>query len=55
MHCTKCGKKLPGDAEFCPNCGAAVGPEVSLFETAAERLGMIVFCSNIGLEGLLPS
>ena len=39
MHCTKCGKKLPEDAEFCPNCGAAVGPEVGLFETVAERIG----------------
>lgn len=35
MYCKKCGKKLPEDAEFCPDCGAAVG----LYETAAERVG----------------
>ncbi len=39
MYCTKCGKKLPEDAEFCPNCGAAARPEVGLYETAAERIG----------------
>ena len=39
MHCTKCGKRLPEDAEFCSNCGAAVSPEVDLRETAAERIG----------------
>lgn len=39
MYCAKCGKKLPEDAEFCPNCGAAVGPEVGLVETPAERIG----------------
>ncbi|MFQ5999273.1 MAG: RDD family protein [Candidatus Bathyarchaeia archaeon] len=38
-YCTKCGKKLPEDAEFCPNCGASVRPEVGLYETAAERIG----------------
>ena len=35
MYCTKCGKKLLEDAEFCPNCGAAAG----LYETAAGRIG----------------
>jgi len=38
MHCTNCGKELPEGAEFCPNCGAAVRPEVG-YETAAERIG----------------
>jgi len=38
-YCTKCGKKLSEGAEFCPNCGAAVRPEVGLYETAAERIG----------------
>jgi uncharacterized RDD family membrane protein YckC len=39
MYCAKCGKKLPEDAEFCPKCGAAVGPEVGLVEMPAERIG----------------
>ncbi|UCF59552.1 MAG: RDD family protein [Candidatus Bathyarchaeota archaeon] len=39
MYCAKCGKKLLEDAEFCPNCGAAVGLEVGLVETPAERIG----------------
>jgi len=38
-YCTKCGKKLSEGAEFCPNCGAAVRPEVGLYATAAERIG----------------
>ena len=38
-YCTKCGKELPEGAEFCPNCGTAVRPEVGLYKTAAERIG----------------
>lgn len=26
MFCAKCGKDLPADAAFCPNCGAPVKP-----------------------------
>ena len=25
-YCAKCGADLPGDAKFCPACGAPVGP-----------------------------
>jgi uncharacterized RDD family membrane protein YckC len=38
-YCTKCGKKLPEGASFCPSCGASFGPEAGLHETAAERIG----------------
>ena len=27
--CVKCGRKLPDDARFCPNCGAPVAPKVA--------------------------
>jgi uncharacterized RDD family membrane protein YckC len=38
-YCKKCGKKLPEGASFCPSCGASIGPEAGLRETAAERIG----------------
>lgn len=38
-YCTKCGKKLPEGASFCPSCGASIGAEAGLHETAAERIG----------------
>ena len=38
-YCTKCGKPLPEDASFCPDCGTAVGPDVSVDQRAAERIG----------------
>lgn len=26
MYCPNCGKELPGDAKFCPQCGKQTGP-----------------------------
>lgn len=37
--CTKCGKKLPDGVEFCSDCGTAVGSEMGLHGTAAEKIG----------------
>jgi uncharacterized RDD family membrane protein YckC len=37
-YCTSCGKELPESAEFCPNCGTPIRHEISLHETAAERI-----------------
>ena len=27
MYCSKCGKKIPNDASFCPECGNPVQPQ----------------------------
>ena len=37
MFCAKCGKELPADATFCPNCGAAVSGGVAA--TSAPSTG----------------
>ncbi|UCE43519.1 MAG: RDD family protein [Candidatus Bathyarchaeota archaeon] len=37
-YCTRCGKKLGEDGEFCPNCGAAVGSKVGFQGTIAARI-----------------
>lgn len=35
MYCSKCGKKLPDDANFCVGCGCAVGK--SNYQTAKNQ------------------
>jgi len=38
-HCVKCGAELPGDARFCPNCGATVKKVVKEeFSISADNL-----------------
>lgn len=34
MFCTKCGKELPDDARFCPNCGADLTAGKQMQDTA---------------------
>ncbi|MEJ2272556.1 MAG: RDD family protein [Candidatus Bathyarchaeota archaeon] len=36
--CKSCGKELPDNAKFCPNCGTAINNSVSSSETASERI-----------------
>ncbi len=44
MNCSKCNAPLPGDAAFCPECGAPV--EAPVFSAPSGR----VFCPNCGTE-----
>ena len=38
-HCVKCGAELPGDARFCPSCGATVKKVVKEeFSISADNL-----------------
>ncbi|MFQ5837016.1 MAG: zinc-ribbon domain-containing protein, partial [Candidatus Bathyarchaeia archaeon] len=52
-YCTKCGKKLLEGAEFCPNCGAPVRPEVGLYGTAAERIGQDRFLQGHWIKRII--
>lgn len=36
MFCTNCGKQIADDAQFCPECGAAVIPAAQIPETEPE-------------------
>ena len=29
MNCPYCGKEVPSESNFCPNCGASIAPRVS--------------------------
>lgn len=52
-HCTKCGKKLPEGAEFCPDCGVPVRPEVSSYGTAAEKIGQDRFLQQHWIKRII--
>jgi TM2 domain-containing membrane protein YozV len=50
MFCSKCGKQIPDDSVFCPECGAKVGvdqPEV-VYTPDNEKSGLAA-----GLFGIL--
>lgn len=38
-YCVKCGKKLPEDTNFCPNCGASNNFERRSSESTINRIG----------------
>lgn len=35
MFCTNCGKQIPDDARFCPECGAQMDPQVNTANTVS--------------------
>lgn len=37
-YCKKCGKEIPDNAKFCPDCGQSVTNSVSLHKTNAEKI-----------------
>ncbi len=41
MNCNQCGQDVPGDANFCPSCGAAIGPSGAEDTTAAIEVGAL--------------
>ena len=36
MFCTNCGKQIPDDARFCPECGAQTEPQANTASTANQ-------------------
>jgi uncharacterized membrane protein YvbJ len=48
MFCTKCGKQIPDDSVFCPECGAAIRSEQSPV-IAAARGGDVSSGMNVGI------
>ena len=52
-YCTKCGKKLPEGAEFCPTCGATARPDVGLHGTAAEKIGQDRFLQEHWIKRII--
>ena len=36
MFCTNCGKQIPDDARFCPECGAQTEPRANTASTANQ-------------------
>jgi hypothetical protein len=63
MYCAKCGKTIPGDSVFCPECGynlVTVGPAASSPAVAAEpavsealNIGTIVGSIILPLIGII--
>lgn len=41
MNCNRCGQTVPGDANFCPSCGAAIARSGSDDTTAAIDIGAL--------------
>ena len=48
-YCDKCGCKLPGNANFCPNCGKSFNDYDDDEETSDSA---VIICAIVGL--LLP-
>jgi len=47
MFCSKCGKAIPDDSVFCPECGASLGKEqASLSSSSGEEVSSAL---NIGI------
>jgi class 3 adenylate cyclase/tetratricopeptide (TPR) repeat protein len=49
MTCAICGRPLPEDARFCPNCGTAVGP---LLRTEERKMVTVLFADLVDSTGL---
>src|SRR3979411_3595 len=49
MTCAVCGRPLPEEARFCPNCGAAVGPLVG---TEERKVVTVLFADIVDSTGL---
>src|SRR5436190_19026750 len=45
MTCGRCGAELPGDARYCPSCGAPVG---SAFVAEERKLVSVLFVDVVG-------
>lgn len=54
-YCRQCGHKLPEDALFCPNCGAAVSPipPESRFELAGWGERIVAYFIDVIILGLI--
>jgi TM2 domain-containing membrane protein YozV len=67
MYCQKCGKEVPGEASFCPACGAPVRPVVQPASRASamspgyttdkavspySRLAALLLCFFLGWLGV---
>jgi class 3 adenylate cyclase len=50
--CGHCGAETPGDARFCPRCGAPVAPERPIDE---RKLATVVFADLVGSTALAGS
>jgi class 3 adenylate cyclase len=50
--CGRCGAEIPGDARFCPRCGAPVAPEPPIDE---RKLATVVFADLVGSTALAGS
>ena len=51
MFCPKCGKEVPEDSSFCPNCGAHLMPEIPETKTE-EKNSYLVALLAIGVVTL---
>jgi class 3 adenylate cyclase/tetratricopeptide (TPR) repeat protein len=49
MSCTICGRPLPEDARFCPNCGAVVGTALG---TEERKMVTVLFADLVDSTGL---
>jgi len=52
-YCKKCGTKLHEEADYCPNCGEPVEPEVALAEWGERFVAWLIDIVILGAI-LLP-
>src|SRR5438477_12815737 len=50
--CSRCGAEIPGDAHFCPSCGAPVADERP---TEERKLATVLFADLVGSTALAGS
>lgn len=43
MFCNKCGKQIPNDAKFCPECGASLNAQNSQGDEASFGYALLSF------------